>query len=56
MKIFIAASRAGGFNEEFYGPPTPAGEGLCDFNRGWSYVVKSRGKSLTTPCVTELDR
>ena len=25
-------------------------------SRGWSYVMKSRVKSMTTPCVTELDR
>ena len=39
----------------FHGPPTPVGQGLCGFNRGWSSVVKSRVKSLATPCVTELD-
>ena len=26
---------------------------VCGFNRGWSYVVKSRVQSLATPCVTE---
>ena len=40
----------------FRGSPTSAGQGLCGFNKGWSLVVKSRVKSLATPCVTELDR
>ena len=44
--------KLGGFNDfGFYGPPTPSGQGLCGFNRGWSRV-----KSLATPCVTEIDR
>ena len=47
----------GRFNDlELYGRPTPAGQGLCGFSRGWSYVAKSRVKSLATPYVTELDR
>ena len=39
---------------EFYGPPTPADQGLCGLNKGSSCVVKSRVKRLATPCVTEL--
>ena len=47
----------GRFNDFwFYGPPNPAGQGLCGFNRGWSYVVKSRVKSFATPSMTELYR
>ena len=45
----------GRFNDlKFHGPPSPAGQGLCDFNKAWSMVVKSRVKSLATPCVMEL--
>ena len=32
--------------------PIPDGQGLCD--EGWSMVLKSRVKSLATPCVLEL--
>ena len=50
-------STKGRFNDlEVYGPLAPTGHGLCGFNRGWSYVAKSRFKSLATPCVTELNR
>ena len=30
----------------FYGPPTPASQGPCGFDRGWSLVAKSRVKKF----------
>ena len=39
----------------FHGPPTPAGQGLCGFNREWSLVVKQNVKTLATPYVAKLN-
>ena len=38
----------------FQGPPTPVGK--REFNKGWSLVTKTRGKSLASPASAKLDR
>ena len=40
----------------FHGPPTPACQGPCGFDKGQSLVVKLNIKSLASPCVTVLDQ
>ena len=37
-------------------PADPCWSSTLWFQWGWSFIVKSRVKSLATPCVTELDR
>ena len=47
----------GRFNDlGFHGPPTPVGQGPFGLDKGRSLVAKSCVQSLTSPCVSELDR
>ena len=40
----------------FHGPPIPADQGLCGFNKGLSLVVKSRLKSMAISSVSKFPR